>query len=238
MSAPPRGPADDGSGATPAQPRVVIADDALLLREGIETVLVAGGCTIVASVGTAREALAAVEEAAAAGDPVDTLVLDIRMPPGHSDEGLVALEALRAGGSPVGVLLLSMYATPAYAIRAMAAGRGTGYLLKDRVADADTLVRAVRTVAAGGSVVDEEVVAQLVDRRAADDTLGPLSAREREVLSLMAQGKSNLGIANALFLSGKTVETHIRNILQKLDIEESPADHRRVLAVLRGLGRR
>jgi DNA-binding NarL/FixJ family response regulator len=233
MSAPLRAASAEPPEPTSAHPRVVIADDALLLREGIETVLVAGGCEVVASVGTADEALAALASAR-----VDALVLDIRMPPGHSDEGLVALETLRSSGSDVGVLLLSMYATPAYAIRAMAAGRGTGYLLKDRVADADTLVSAVRTVAAGGSVVDEEVVAHLVDRRAADDTLGPLSAREREVLSLMAQGKSNLGIATALFLSGKTVETHIRNILQKLDIEESPADHRRVLAVLRGLGRR
>ncbi|NQX12037.1 response regulator transcription factor [Microbacteriaceae bacterium VKM Ac-2855] len=233
-------------GGVPARPRpadsaslrVVIADDALLLRQGIETVLVSGGCSVVASVGTAEEALAAVASAERSGAPIDTLVLDIRMPPRHSDEGLVALETLRGRGSTVGVLLLSMYATPAYAIRAMAAGRGTGYLLKDRVADVDALVGAVRTVARGGSVVDEDVVAHLVDRRASDDTLGSLSAREREVLTLMAQGKSNLGIATSLFLSGKTVETHIRNILQKLDIEESPADHRRVLAVLRGLGRR
>ncbi|MET0976430.1 MAG: response regulator transcription factor [Leifsonia sp.] len=210
--------------------RVVIADDAMLLRTGISSVLTAGGCDIVASVGTATEMLRVVDERA-----VDAVVLDIRMPPTHTDEGLVALEGLRAAGAKVGVLLLSMYATPAYAIRAMSAGGGTGYLLKDRVAEPDRLVQAVRTVAAGGSVVDSEVVAQLVAQKG-NPSIEVLTPRERDVLALMAEGKSNQGIASTLFLSLKTVETHIGNIMSKLGIDESPQDHRRVLAVLRLLG--
>ena len=157
------------------------------------------------------------------------------MPPTHTDEGIVALETLRANGSTVGVLLLSMYATPAYAIRAMSAGGGTGYLLKDRVAEPERLVQAVRTVASGGSVVDSEVVAQLVAQKG-NPSVEVLTPRERDVLTLMAEGKSNSGIASALFLSLKTVETHIGNIMSKLGIDESPTDHRRVLAVLRLLG--
>ncbi|KQQ94094.1 LuxR family transcriptional regulator [Leifsonia sp. Leaf325] len=210
--------------------RVAIADDAMLLRTGISTVLTAGGCEIVASVGTAAELLRVVQE-----HPVDAVVLDIRMPPTHTDEGIVALETLRANGSKVGVLLLSMYATPAYAIRAMSAGGGTGYLLKDRVAEPERLVQAVRTVASGGSVVDSEVVAQLVAQKG-NPSVEVLTPRERDVLSLMAEGKSNSGIATTLFLSLKTVETHIGNIMSKLGIDESPTDHRRVLAVLRLLG--
>jgi DNA-binding NarL/FixJ family response regulator len=210
--------------------RVAIADDAMLLRTGIGSVLAGGGCDVIASVGTADEALQVVRERA-----VDALVLDIRMPPSHTDEGLVALEKLRSGGSRVGVLLLSMYATPAYAIRAMSAGGGTGYLLKDRVAEPDRLVQAVRTVASGGSVVDSEVVAQLVSQPG-NASVEVLTPRERDVLALMAEGKSNHGIASKLFLSLKTVETHIGNIMSKLGIDESPEDHRRVLAVLRLLG--
>ncbi|MEL4320653.1 response regulator transcription factor [Leifsonia sp. YIM 134122] len=210
--------------------RVAIADDAMLLRTGISTVLTAGGCEIVASVGTAAELLRVVQER-----PVDAVVLDIRMPPTHTDEGIVALETLRSSGSKVGVLLLSMYATPAYAIRAMSAGGGTGYLLKDRVAEPERLVQAVRTVASGGSVVDSEVVAQLVAQKG-NPSIEVLTPRERDVLALMAEGKSNSGIASTLFLSLKTVETHIGNIMSKLGIDESPTDHRRVLAVLRLLG--
>lgn len=214
--------------------RTAIADDAMLLRQGIESVLVAGGCDVVASVGTADELLAIVDS----GEKLDAVVLDIRMPPGFSDEGIVALETLRARGSRVGVLLLSMYTTSAYAIRAMSAGSGTGYLLKERVADPDILVQAVRTVASGGSVVDSEVVSLLVAGQADSHSsrVGELTERERDVLTLMAEGKSNLGIATALFLSLKTVETHIGNILGKLGIDNSPEDHRRVLAVLQLLG--
>ncbi len=211
---------------------MAVADDAVLLREGIGQILRAGGMDVVASVDTAEELLDAV-----AAEDVDAIVLDIKMPPTHTDEGLRALERLRAGGSRAGILLLSMYTTAAYAIRAMSAGSGTGYLLKDRVADADTLVTAVRTVARGGSVVDPEVVQLLVNARASEATIESLSARERDVLRLMAEGRSNVGIASELHLSLRTVESHIGHIMAKLDVEDSAEGHRRVLAVLRFLGR-
>lgn len=214
--------------------RVAVADDAVLLREGIGQILRAGGIEVVASVDTAEQAL---DVLAADDGGIDAVVLDIKMPPTHSDEGLRALESLRASGSAVGVLLLSMYTTAAYAIRAMSAGSGTGYLLKDRVADADTLVNAVRTVAAGGSVVDPEVVQLLVSARSSEAAVESLSSREVDVLRLMAEGLSNAGIASALHVSLRTVESHIGHIMNKLDIEETTEGHRRVLAVLRFLGR-
>lgn len=211
---------------------MAVADDAVLLREGIGQILRAGGMDVVASVDTAEELLEAVE-----AEDVDAIVLDIKMPPTHTDEGLRALERLRADGSRAGILLLSMYTTAAYAIRAMSAGSGTGYLLKDRVADADTLVTAVRTVARGGSVVDPEVVQLLVNARSSEAAVEALSSRERDVLRLMAEGKSNVGIASELHLSLRTVESHIGHIMAKLDVEDSAEGHRRVLAVLRFLGR-
>ena len=219
----------DGSRAL----RVAVADDAVLLREGIGQILRAGGMEVVASVDTAEELLGAVAD----DDGIDAIVLDIKMPPTHTDEGLRALERLRAGGNRSGVLLLSMYTTASYAIRAMSAGSGTGYLLKDRVADADTLVSAVRTVARGGSVVDPEVVQLLVAARSSEADVESLSARERDVLRLMAEGKSNVGIAGDLHLSLRTVESHIGHIMAKLGVEDSAEGHRRVLAVLRFLGR-
>lgn len=214
--------------------KVAIADDAMLLRQGIGSVLAAGGCSVVASVGSAAELLEVVEQ----DRTLDAVVLDIRMPPGYSDEGIVALETLRKRGSTIGVLLLSMYATSAYAVRVMSAGAGTGYLLKERVAAADVLVHAVETVAAGGSVVDSEVVSLLVadQTNSQSSSIAGLTERERQVLALMTEGKSNLGIASALFLSLKTVETHIGNIFGKLGLDTGPEDHRRVLAVLRLLG--
>lgn len=169
--------------------RVAIADDAVLLREGIGQLLRAGGVDVVASVDTAEQLLHLLE----GDDRIDAVVLDIRMPPTHTDEGLRALESLRAEGSTVGVLLLSMYTTAAFAIRAMSAGSGTGYLLKDRVADGDTLVNAVRTVAGGGSVVDPEVVQLLVSARSAEAAVESLSSREVDVLRLMAEGLSTPG---------------------------------------------
>jgi DNA-binding NarL/FixJ family response regulator len=213
--------------------RVAVADDAVLLREGIGQILRAGGVDVVASVDTAEELLAAVARDSA----IDAIVLDIKMPPTHTDEGLRALEELRAGGSTAGVLLLSMYTTASYAIRAMSAGSGTGYLLKDRIADADTLIAAVQTVARGGSVVDPEVVQLLVAARSSEATVESLSSRERDVLRLMAEGRSNVGIATELHLSLRTVESHIGHIMAKLGVEDSAEGHRRVLAVLRFLGR-
>lgn len=222
-----------GISSEPRSLRVAVADDAVLLREGIGQILRAGGLDVVASVDSAEELLAVVES----DKGIDAVVLDIKMPPTHTDEGLRALEELRASGSPVGVLLLSMYTTASYAIRAMSAGSGTGYLLKDRVADANTLVNAVRSVAAGGSVVDPEVVQLLVSARSATVSLDTLSSRERDVIRLMAEGKSNAGIAADLHLSLRTVESHIGHIMSKLDVEDSAEGHRRVLAVLRFLGR-
>lgn len=213
--------------------RVAVADDAVLLREGIGQILRAGGVHVVASVGTAEQLL----DFVALGTELDAVVLDIRMPPTHTDEGLCALEELRSAGVSVGVLLLSMYTTAAYAIRAMSAGSGTGYLLKERVADADALVNAVRTVASGGSVVDPEVVQLLVAARSSEGTVDTLSSRERDVLRLMAEGRSNAGIASALHVSLRTVESHVGRIMAKLGVEDSAEGHRRVLAVLRFLGR-
>lgn len=218
--------------------RVAIADDAVLLREGIGQLLRAGGVDVVASVDTAEQLLKLLDDGTGVGGaPIDAVVLDIRMPPTHTDEGLRALESLRAAGSTVGVLLLSMYTTASFAIRAMSAGSGTGYLLKERVADGDTLVNAVRTVAGGGSVVDPEVVQLLVSARSSEAAVESLSSREIDVLRLMAEGLSNAGIASALHLSLRTVESHIGHIMNKLDIEDTTEGHRRVLAVLRFLGR-
>lgn len=213
--------------------RVAVADDAVLLREGIGQILRAGGMEVVASVDTAEELLRAV---AADGD-VDAIVLDIKMPPTHTDEGLRALERLRASGSRAGILLLSMYTTASYAIRAMSAGSGTGYLLKDRVADVGDFVDALVRVADGQTVLDPEVVRQLLGATGGRDAgLERLTAREREVLELMAQGRSNGAIADALYLSYGAVEKNVAAIFSKLDLEPDTADHRRVLAVLRYLG--
>lgn len=209
-------------------PRVVVADDAALLREGLRQLLAAGGCDVVATVGDASELHAALE----ADDDIDVVILDIRMPPTHTDEGLRALEELRAEGSSVGVLLLSMYSSPILALRALSAGGATGYLLKDRVKDGETLVDAVRTVAAGGSVVDPDVVALLMRARGETSGIGALTSREREVIQLMAEGASNAGIASRLVLSVKTVDTHIEHIMDKLGLISSAEEHRRVRAVL------
>jgi len=209
-------------------PRVIIADDAVLMREGVRQLLAAGGCDVVGAARDVESMRALLDEQS----DVDVLVLDIRMPPGHRDEGLRALEELRAAGNPIGVLLLSMYASPTLAVRALSAGGATGYLLKERVTDGQALVAAVRTVVSGGTVVDPEVVALLLGSTGRSRLVDALTTREREVLQLMAEGRSNLGIAGVLHLSVKTVETHVEHILDKLGIEPSPEEHRRVLAVL------
>ena len=213
------------------RPRVVITDDAVLIREGIRQLLTAGGCEVVAVVGSVAE----LDAVLATTDEVDAIVLDIRMPPTHTDEGIRALEALRAAGSQVGILLLSMYASPTLAIRAMSGGPGTGYLIKDRVTDGDTLVAAVRTVMRGGTVVDPEVVAQLVAPARPNPQVDDLTERERDVLTLMAEGQSNLGIASKLHVSPRTVETHVAHIMTKLGIEPARDEHRRILTVLKAL---
>jgi DNA-binding NarL/FixJ family response regulator len=208
--------------------RVVIAEDAVLLREGLQRLLGEAGCEIAAAVADGPALVAAVEE-----HHPDIAVVDVRMPPEYRDEGLrAAIEARRrVPGTPV--LVLSQYVEEQYATELLAGGTGgIGYLLKDRIADVRDFVDAVREVAAGGTVLDPEVVAQLVARRRRDDRLASVSQREQEVLALMAEGRSNNAIAARLHVSAGAVEKHISSIFTKLGLEPADTDHRRVLAVL------
>lgn len=209
--------------------RVVIADDSVLLREGLARLLTEAGFEVVAQVGDGDELLSLVEEVRP-----DVAIIDIRMPPTHTDEGLRTARTLRARHPDIGVLVLSQYVRASYALELLEDGAdGVGYLLKDRVSDVAQLAESVRRVGAGGSVLDPSVVAQLVHRhRASDDPIERLTGREREVLAQMAEGRSNRAIADLLFVTEHTVEKHIQNILAKLDIFDSAEDHRRVLAVL------
>jgi DNA-binding NarL/FixJ family response regulator len=208
--------------------RVVLGEDSVLLREGLLRLLQEAGHEVVAAVGDADGLLAAIAETAP-----DVAVVDVRMPPTFTDDGLrAALEARRAQPG-LGVLVLSQYVEETYARDLLAdGGRGVGYLLKDRVQDLDALVDALDRVASGGSVLDPDVVAQLLVRRPASDPISELTPRERTVLSLIAEGRSNTAIADLLIVSEGAVEKHISNIMRKLDLQPSEADHRRVLAVL------
>jgi DNA-binding NarL/FixJ family response regulator len=208
--------------------RLVLADDSVLVREGIARLLVDAGFEVAAQVGDAEALLRSVRECRP-----DLAVVDIRMPPTHTTEGLRAAEEIRAEhGSAVGILVLSHHVEPSFAVRLLADGAGgVGYLLKDRVNDVDDFVDAVRRVARGGSVIDPTVVSLLVGRRA-KVPLDDLTEREREVLALMAEGRSNQAIADRLSMATKTVEAHIANIFSKLELLPAPDDHRRVLAVL------
>jgi DNA-binding NarL/FixJ family response regulator len=208
--------------------RVVIADDAVLFREGLARVLEAAGIEVAAQVGDAEQLLAQIR-----ANPPAAVVVDIRMPPTHTAEGLEAARRIRAEHPRVGVLVLSQYVEPHHAVQLLQDGAGgVGYLLKDRVADVGEVVDAVRRVATGGSVIDPEVVAQLVGRRRTRDPIQELTERERQVLALMAEGRSNQAIGERLFLSPKTVEAHVHSIFTRLDLHATPDDHRRVLAVL------
>lgn len=213
--------------------RLVIAEDSALLRTGIARLLEDAGFDVVAQAGDADDLLRKVRAHAP-----DVALTDIRMPPGHSDEGVRAALEIRAEHPGVGVLVLSQYVDEAYALQLLSGEtEGVGYLLKDRVADVDALAEAIRRVAAGGSALDPEVVAHLLGRRRRDDPIDALTPREREVLGLMAEGRTNRGIAEALVVTERAVEKHTTAIFAKLDLPAGGTDHRRVLAVLRFLAR-
>jgi DNA-binding NarL/FixJ family response regulator/class 3 adenylate cyclase len=208
--------------------RVVLADDSVLLREGVARLLEEGGFEVVAQSGTAEDLLRHV-----AMHKPDVAVVDIRMPPTHTDEGLRAAREIREQHPGVGVLLLSQYVEPSYAMALLeTSAEGVGYLLKDRVSDLEQFGTAVRRVADGGSALDPAVVSELVGRKRRDDPLEQLTAREREVLELMAEGRSNQAIAERLFVTLRAVEKHVTSIFTKLGLPASTDDHRRVLAVL------
>ncbi|WP_372407589.1 response regulator [Streptomyces luteireticuli] len=211
--------------------RAVIAEDSVLLRVGLVKVLEMAGFEVVAEVGDAEALLAAVEE-----HRPGIVVSDVRMPPGFTDEGVRAALVVRAQWPDTAVLLLSQYVEERYAADLLTGDtRGVGYLLKQRVADVEEFVDVLRRVAAGGTALDPQVVSQLLLRRHSDP-LDRLTPREREVLELMAGGRSNAGIAERLVVSESAVAKHINNILAKLDLPKAEGDHRRVLAVLRFLG--
>jgi DNA-binding NarL/FixJ family response regulator len=212
--------------------RVVIAEDAGLLREGLAQMLAERGHEVCAAVADAGALLTAVSE-----HKPDVAVVDIRMPPTHTDEGLRAALHLRADHPGTGVLVFSQYIETRYATRLLESNpAGVGYLLKDRVADVAEFTDALERVAAGGTALDPEVVRQLLGASRRSTGLASLTAREREVLSLMAEGRSNAGIAAALVVSGGAVEKHVASIFAKLGLPPDESDNRRVLAVLRYLG--
>jgi serine/threonine-protein kinase len=213
--------------------RVVVADDTALTREGIEHMLEAGGMDVVGRAGDADTLLRLVDQLRP-----DVAVVDIRMPPTHTDEGLVAAARIRTVHPDVGVLVLSQYLEPSYALRLVEDHpEQVGYLLKERVFAASALVDAVRRVHEGETVVDPTIVSALFGRRRRNDPLGTLSPREREVLGLVAEGLSNKAIAGRLHVSERTVESHVTQIFLKLRLDEGGGSHRRVLAVLAFLRR-
>jgi DNA-binding NarL/FixJ family response regulator len=208
--------------------RVVIADDAVLLREGVARILEEAGFEVVGQAGDAEELMLKVRSY----DP-NVAVVDIRMPPTHTDEGLRAAQEIREKHPGVGVLVLSQYVEAAYAMELLSeSAEGVGYLLKDRVSDVKEFADAVRRVGDGGSALDPTIVSQLVGRRRGDDPLDQLTPREREVLGLMAEGRSNSGIAERLVVTERAVEKHVTSIFGKLRLPAASEDHRRVLAVL------
>ena len=214
-------------------PRVVIAEDDVLLREGVASVLDRSGYEVVGQAGDAVEFLALVRK-----HRPDLVVVDIRMPPSHRTEGLEAARSVRGDFPETAVLLLSAHAEVEQAMELLGGGKRCGYLLKSRVANVDEFVETVGRIVDGGCVVDPALVHELIAARRRQDPLAPLTGREREVLSLMAEGNTNVGIAHRLNVTEGTVEKHVHSILAKLDLPETEDDHRRVLAVLTFLDRR
>jgi DNA-binding NarL/FixJ family response regulator len=207
--------------------RVVVADDDVLLREGLASLLERSGFDVVAQAGDGVTAIQACRD----NEP-DLLLIDIRMPPTHTMEGLEAAHAIREEYPGMGVLVLSAYVEVEHAVDLLASGHRSGYLLKSRVTDVDDFLETLERIARGGSVVDPALVQQLVAARRVDDPLDELTPREREVLALMAEGRSNAGIARRLWVTEGTVAKHVHSILAKLRLPEADDDHRRVLAVV------
>jgi DNA-binding NarL/FixJ family response regulator len=207
--------------------RIVLADDDTLLREGVASLLQRSGFVVVGQAHDASELLALVRE-----HHPDLAIIDIRMPPDYGTEGLEAAGQIRAEFPAIGILILSAHADVEHATELLAAGQRTGYLLKSRVTDVAEFAETVSRIAAGGSAVDPAVVQELVAARRRDDAVQQLTERERDVLALMAEGRSNAGIARRLWITEGTVEKHIRSILTRMQLPETEDDHRRVLAVL------
>jgi len=216
-----------GDGDGDERLRVVLADDDVLLRTGLAKLLERPGFTVVGEAGDAEALLGLVRS-----HIPDVVVVDIRMPPTQSVEGLDAARTIRDELPGVGILVLSAHVEVEHAMTLLSEGQGIGYLLKSRVIDVEDFIDSLRRVAHGGSVVDPALVQELISARRRDDPLAALSPREKEVLGLMAEGRSNLGIAQALWVSEGTVEKHVRSILGKLQLPEEATDHRRVLAVV------
>jgi DNA-binding NarL/FixJ family response regulator len=207
--------------------RIVVAEDSVLLREGIVRILTDAGHEVVGQAGDGQDLLRKVR----AHKP-DLALIDVRMPPTHTDEGLAAAREIRAELPEIGLLVLSQYVEESYAMELLAeSAEGVGYLLKDRVADVDRFIDALERVAEGGSALDPEVVSEMVGRRRSVDPLEELTPREREVLALMAEGRSNQAIAAEMVVTERAVEKHVTAIFSKLDLVATPEDHRRVLAV-------
>jgi DNA-binding NarL/FixJ family response regulator len=209
--------------------RIVIAEDSALFREGLASLLTDAGHDIVARVGDAVTLVEAVRD-----HRPDLAIIDVRMPPDGTDDGARAAKVLRAQQPDLGIVLLSQHIETSHSVHLVSEGR-FGYLLKDRVLDVDDFLDALRRVAAGGSALDPEVVSRLIGARSKEAPVESLTSREREVLALMAEGRTNVGIARRLWVSERTVETHVANIMIKLGLDITDEDHRRVLAVLKFL---
>jgi serine/threonine-protein kinase PknK len=207
--------------------RIAIAEDEVLLREGLASLLERAGYDVVGQAGDASELLDLVRRS-----HPDLAIVDVRMPPTHSTEGLDAARVIRIEFPEIGIVVLSAHVDVEHAMELLAAGERTGYLLKSRVKDVEEFVEALERIMKGGSVVDPELVQELVGARRREDPLAELTAREREVLALMAEGRSNAGIARRLWVTEGTVEKHVRSILSKLPLSATDEDHRRVLAVV------